>query len=80
MADARVSPAAAAHARQLKRYWATGDGAAKWATWTELRRLLAKYVQNPHELDGLTRNVYVMRYGHEPPHGGGGKGKGSKRH
>lgn len=74
MADARVSPAARAHANELKRYWAHGDGAAKWATWTELHRLLSKYVQRPGELDGLTTNIYRMRYGRMPPHSGkGGK-------
>lgn len=81
MADARVSPAAAAHAAQLKHYWAHGDGAAKWATWTELHRLLSKYVHRPGELDGLTTNIYRMRYGHMPPHGGrgGNRGGGGKR-
>lgn len=78
MADARVSPAAAAHAAQLKHYWAHGDGAAKWATWTELRRHLAKYVPK-HMLDGETTNIYRMRYGHMPPHGGQGGNRGSGR-
>lgn len=32
----------------------------------------------PHELDGLTDNIYRMRYHRQPPHSGGKKG-GSKR-
>lgn len=73
MADARVSPAAAHHAAQLKRYWARGEGAAKWATFTELRRVVAKYVP-AHELNGFCANVYHMRYGRWP-----GKQRGDKR-
>lgn len=73
MADARVSPAARHHANQLKRYWAFGEGSAKWATFRELRRHLAKYVP-PRELDGLTANIYHMRYGRWP-----GKKRGDKR-
>lgn len=73
MADARVSPAAAAHAAQLKRYWAYGEGSGKWLTFRQLRRLLAKYVHNPHTLDGLTANIYHMRFGRWP-----GKQRGDK--
>jgi hypothetical protein len=78
MADARVNPAAAAHAHALKRWWATGDGAARWATWYELRRQLAEEIKGmrPAELDGLTTNIYRMRYHRMPPHSKGSKGHG----
>lgn len=77
MASARVNPVAAHHAEQLKRWWATGDGAGRWATWYELRRQLAEEIKGmrPAELDGLTDNIYVMRYHKQPPHP-----KGSKHH
>lgn len=49
-------------AARLKRYWAFGEGSAKWKTFTELRTLLRKYVPK-RMLDGLTANIYRMRYG-----------------
>lgn len=75
MASARVSPAARAHAEKLKRWWAFGDGAKRWATWTELHRQLASEIKGmrPAELDGLTQNIYRMRYHRNPPHGKKGK-------
>lgn len=79
MASARVSPVAAAHAHQIKQWWATGGGAGKWATWRELRKQLAEEIKgmDPLELDGLTTNIYRMRYHRMPPHSGKGKkGKG----
>lgn len=79
MADARVSPAARAHANQLKRYWARGEGAGKWTTFRELRAHLAKYVP-AHMLDGEAANIYHMRYGKWPGGRGGrsGGGKGNR--
>lgn len=58
-------------ANRLKRYWAFGEGAAKWRGFRELRELLRKYVPK-RELDGLTANIYHMRYGVWP---GRGRGK-----
>lgn len=69
---ATVSPAARAHAEQLKRYWAFGEGAAKWVNnpkpWTTLHALLSKYVHG-RTLDGLTDNIYRMVFHRQPPHG-----------
>ena len=64
-----VTPAGIAGAARLKRYWAFGKGAAKWATWTELRRQLREEGVPEHMLDGETTNIYRMRYGRMPPHG-----------
>lgn len=57
-------------AARLREYWAHGPGRRKWRKWRQLRRQLAKYVKNPHILDGLTTNIYRMATGHMPPHGG----------
>lgn len=59
-------------AARLKRYWAFGEGAARWTTFTELRAVLKKYVPAP-ELDGLTASIYHLRYGVWP-----GKKRGDK--
>lgn len=70
-----VTAAGIAGAARLKRYWAYGKGAARWATWTELHRQLREEGVPGHMLDGLTENIYFMRFGHTPPHSGR-KGKG----
>lgn len=59
-------------AGRLKLYWASGPGSAKWSTFRELRALLRKYVPK-RELDGLTANIYHLRYGVWP-----GKKRGDK--
>lgn len=66
------------HAAKLREYWAHGKGRAKWRPGTpgdfkRLRRHLAKYVQNPHILDGLTANIHKLATGVWPgPHAHGG--------
>jgi hypothetical protein len=74
VADARIDPVAKHHADQLKRYWAHGDGAARWTTFRELRVLLAAHGVPPKELDGETANIYHMRFGRWP-----GKKRGNKK-
>lgn len=58
-----AEPAVRAHDPDtLKRYWMTGDGAGKWATWTELYGHLKK-----HMADELAKRVaaewFHERYG-----------------
>lgn len=66
------------HAAKLREYWAHGKGRAKWRPGTpgdfkRLRRHLAKYVQNPNILDGLTANIHKLATGVWPgPHAHGG--------
>jgi hypothetical protein len=49
----------------LKRYWMTGEGAGRWATWTELYDHLKK-----HMTDGKARQIaaawFHERYGRWP--------------
>lgn len=59
------------HAAKLREYWAHGEGRKKWRPGTpgdfkRLRRHLAKYVQNPHILDGLTANIHKIATGEWP--------------
>lgn len=66
------------NAARLREYWAHGKGRAKWRPGTpgdfeRLRRQLAKYVQNPRILDGLTANIHKLATGEWPgrnAHGG----------
>lgn len=66
------------NATRLREYWAHGEGRAKWRPGTpgdfdRLRRQLAKYVQNPRILDGLTANIHKLATGEWPgrsAHGG----------
>lgn len=56
------------NAAKLREYWAHGKGAAKWRPGTpgdfkRLRRHLAKFVQDPHILDGLTANIHKLATG-----------------
>jgi len=50
---------------QLKHYWVYGEGAAKWATWTELEHHLLKYLK-----EGLAKRTaaawFHLRYGYWP--------------
>lgn len=67
------------NAAKLREYWAHGEGVKKWRPGTpgdfkRLRRHLAKYVQNPHILDGLTANIHKLATGEWPgPHAHEGK-------
>lgn len=69
------------NAAKLREYWAHGEGVKKWRPGTpgdfkRLRRHLAKYVHNPHILDGLTANIHKLATGEWPgrnAHGGGKK-------
>jgi 2'-5' RNA ligase len=59
------------NAAKLREYWAHGEGVAKWRPGTpgdfkRLRRHLAKYVHNPHILDGLTANIHKLATGEWP--------------
>lgn len=61
------------NAAKLREYWAHGAGREKWRPGTpggfkRLRRNLAKYVQNPRVLDGLTANIYKIATGEWPGH------------
>jgi 2'-5' RNA ligase len=66
------------HAMKLREYWAHGKGRTKWkpgvpGDFKRLRHHLAKYVQNPHILDGLTANIHKLATGVWPgPHAHGG--------
>lgn len=52
---------------QLKQYWLHGEGASKWATWTQLYNHLKKHMANE-----LAKRVaaqwYHDRYGIWPGH------------
>lgn len=67
------------NAAKLREYWAHGEGRKKWRPGTpgdfkRLRRHLAKYVQNPTVLDGLTANIHKLATGEWPgPHAHEGK-------
>ena len=67
------------NAAKLREYWAHGEGVKKWRPGTpgdfkRLRRHLAKYVHNPHILDGLTANIHKLATGEWPgPKAHGGK-------
>jgi 2'-5' RNA ligase len=70
------------NAAKLREYWAHGEGVKKWRPGTpgdfkRLRRHLAKYVHNPHILDGLTANIHKLATGEWPGRGAhGGKKDG----
>lgn len=59
-------------AAKLRRYWAFNPKAtAKWRPgqphdFYRLRRLLSKYVHDPHILSGLTANIHKMATGFRP--------------
>jgi hypothetical protein len=59
-------------AAKLREYWAhSAEGRAKWkpgipGDFKRLRRHLAKYVHNPHILDGLTANIHKLATGEWP--------------
>lgn len=50
---------------QLKHYWLTGEGAAKWATWTELYHHLVKYM-TPAMAKRTAAEWFHERYGYWP--------------
>jgi hypothetical protein len=50
---------------QLKRYWLTGEGAAKWSTWTELYHHLVKYL-SPEMAKRTAAEWFHERYGYWP--------------
>jgi hypothetical protein len=65
-------------AEQLHHYWTRGEGLAKWAKsphpFRALRRHLAKYIHDPHELDATTAQWHHDALGFWPgKHGGGNK-------
>jgi 2'-5' RNA ligase len=59
-------------AAKLREYWAHSvEGRAKWRPGTpgdfkRLRRKLAKFVHDPHQLDGLTANIHKLATGEWP--------------
>jgi hypothetical protein len=57
---------------QLKHYWLTGEGAAKWSTWTELYHHLVKYM-TPEMAKRTAAEWYHERYGRWPGAGHGDK-------
>lgn len=61
------------NAAKLREYWAHGEGRRKWHKFRQLRKHLAKYVQNPRILDGLTANIYKLATGMWPGRKGGEK-------
>jgi hypothetical protein len=60
------------NAAKLRRYW-VGQFGKKWRKFRQLRRHLAKYVQNPKILNGLTANIYKLATGTWPGRRGGEK-------
>jgi hypothetical protein len=50
---------------QLKKYWLHGEGAAKWATWTELYQHLVKYL-TPEMAKRTAAEWFHERYGYWP--------------
>jgi hypothetical protein len=52
-------------AEGLKSYWLTGEGAAKWATWTELYHHLRKHVPD-EEAKRIAAQWFHDRYGRWP--------------
>jgi hypothetical protein len=50
---------------QLKHYWLHGEGAAKWATWTELYHHLVKYL-SPEMAKRTAAEWFHERYGYWP--------------
>lgn len=75
VAGQEVTPQDVRAEDRLKRYWAFGEGSAKWkgspTPYRTLRALLAKYVDDS-ELDGLTANIFHLALGFWPstPHAG----------
>lgn len=71
-------------AAKLRRYWALNPKArAKWkpgvpGDFNRLRRLLAKYVHDPHILAGLTANIHKLATGAWPGREFGGKHKSAR--
>jgi hypothetical protein len=61
------------NAAKLREYW-VGQFGKKWRKFRQLRRHLAKYVQNPKILNGLTANIYKLATGTWPGRRGGDKG------
>jgi hypothetical protein len=58
-------------AAKLREYWAHGEGRRKWrpgspGDFKRLRRLLAKHIENPRVLDGLTANIHKLATGEWP--------------
>jgi hypothetical protein len=71
------------NAAKLREYWAHGEGVKKWRPGTpgdfkRLRRHLAKYVHNPHILDGLTANIHKLATGEWPGRGAHGGHKDAR--
>lgn len=60
------------NAAKLREYW-VGQFGRKWRKFRQLRRHLAKYVQNPQILNGLTANIYKLATGTWPGRQGGEK-------
>lgn len=60
------------NAAKLREYW-VGQFGKKWRKFRQLRRHLAKYVQNPKILNGLTANIYKLATGTWPGRRGGEK-------
>lgn len=53
------------NAAKLREYW-VGQFGKKWRRFRQLRRHLAKYVQSPRILNGLTANIYKLATGTWP--------------
>ncbi|HEY5880100.1 MAG TPA: hypothetical protein VIU11_14415 [Nakamurella sp.] len=55
---------------QLKKYWLSGKGLAKWATkphpWTALYHHILKHVGNPEKAKRIASQWYHDHFGHWP--------------
>ncbi len=58
---------ARANDNQLKQYWLHGEGAAKWATWTQLYNHLKKHLPD-EQAKRVAAQWFHDRYGIWPGH------------
>lgn len=85
-AGKKITPKDERNVQRLKRYWAYGEGRAKWVNsphpYTELVRELRKYMPtNDRMLKGYAAEVFHMALGFWPgtPHRGKTPTPGAKR-
>jgi 2'-5' RNA ligase len=71
--DDGLVAAAAGGAAELKKYWLSGPGLAKWADkphpWTALYKALRKFIKDPDEAKRTASQWYRLHFGHMPSQG-----------
>jgi hypothetical protein len=71
--DDGMVAAAAGGTAELKKYWLSGPGLAKWADkphpWTALYKALRKYIKDPDEAKRTASQWYRLHFGHIPNQG-----------